>query len=704
MSGKTEYKAIRRFNVVNSSFDAESMTVDCVYATDAIVDRGEYQEQLVISADAIDTRRLDNGAVPLIWNHAWDEPKIVGRVIEHWLEGGKAVCRIRLSQTPYSKGTIDDIRDGILTSVSVGYTVLDYDEEQGKDTRAKVIRRVNRWMPFEVSIVGIPADENAAFRSMKRMDEELENGGTPADDNADTVALATALEDAQTKIGEAMDALLNVLDAQEEKTGLDEVREKAFRVSNIASRALSASTSEEEIADAVSYALDELAKIQESLDFDEDGEDEPEAPSADVAEERSRVSAIALMCRSFRVSDADTQKMIRSGVSVKGARQMIKENKVKRSSGPLAGPRARVITDLAAVRREQVADAIYSRMSGKAPSEKGRALRGMSMTEMARSLIGASASSMNATQLYGTLMGRSFGAHTSSDLGFVDGFADAVNLRLRERREAAPQEWTPILERTTVRDFRPVTTASAGSFPAFRLIPEGAEIEFGTGTGDTGVLQLAKYGRAIAFTFEAFINDDIRLIDSMISDTARKARMLEDALIYGAFTSDAVRSDGLPTFSADPRRGNVIAEALDMQGLAVAQAALRLQKDVDEQPMNYKGDTLIVGPDNEMAARRLATPTAAITTDQVNIFAGVIRNIIVEPRITGDDWYLVASGQGDAIEFATLDGHEGVQVEQVWDPKISATAFYAKSYAGAALTGGQGFVKSLGADETEDGA
>ena len=54
--------------------------------------------------------------------------------------------------------------------------------------------------------------------------------------------------------------------------------------------------------------------------------------------------------------------------------------------------------------------------------------------------------------------------------------------------------------------------------------------------------------------------------------------------------------------------GHVIAEALDMQGLAVAQAALRLQKDVDGQPMNYKGDTLIVGPENEMAARRLATP------------------------------------------------------------------------------------------------
>lgn len=691
---KKIYHAKRNFEFAPSSFNEESMTVECIYATETPVDRGEFMEVLDISPEALDACRLDSKAVALIWNHEWDDPRVVGRVVRHWIEGRNAIALIQLSTSQYSKGTVDDIKSGVIKSVSVGYDVLDYEDEKSKSAGQKVIRRVKRWMPFEVSIVGIPADYNAQFRS-RRMEED-ENITAAEEQN---VEFAEAIEEAETKIADAMDALLIVIDAADEETAAERARNKAWKIQSISSRALQASATEEEVAAAVEYALEELEKVSEILeeaDADEDEETTP--PSEEVAAERSRVASISAMCRSYRVSEADTQRMIRTGVSVKGARDMIKNTKVRSSARGLITPRTTIIRDRGETRKKGLTAALYSRLSGKPVEDIGREYRGMSFREIAKDIVGASARGMKDKDLF-SAMTRSFGPQTSSDVGFNGALGNAMNLRLRDAYDLGPREWEPIVRRTTVRNFLPQTVIGAGSFPALRHIPEGAEIEFGTAIGESGTFQVLKYGRGTAFTFEAFINDDIRFIDAMLTNTGRTARGFEDKMVFNALTSDALLSDGLPTFST--QRGNLISEALDLQGLAVAQAALRRQTDVDGEPLSLRGSVLIVGPDLELAAWRLATPIVAADSTQVNPFSGVIKNVIVDARIEGDDWYLTAGQDADVIELAYLDGHEGVQVEEEYNPTISATAYYAKAYAGSALTGWRGLVKSVGGNEIE---
>lgn len=705
-------KMKRSLKYLPLSFNEDDMTVECVYASETPYDRGEFIEVLSITTDAIDTTRLDSKAVPLIWNHEWNEPRIVGRIVDHRIEAGQAVAVIQLSRSSYSQGTVQDIKDGVIKNVSVGYDVLDYEDEAGQNG-GKVIRRVRRWMPFEISIVGIPADHTAQFRSAdmtksnnkqsnKRADDVTEVTETPATD------LVASIENAQVKIDEAIATLLDLLSPEAEaevevdEAVTEEVRSRAIKIQGIATRALSASASQDEVDDAVQFAIDELQKVRDSLSVDDEDEDEDEDEAATVsgetAAERSRVASVTYLCRSFRVSDDDTMKMIKNGTSVEGARKMIKDKKVARSAGALRSSGAEVITDRAETKKRGLAAALYSRLSGKPVEDVGREFRGLSLREMAREVIGPSSRSMNDERMFHTLT-RSFGAHTSSDLGFTSALGDAINLRLRDAYGRRENRWEPIVSRTTVSNFMPQNIIGSGTFPSLKRIPEHAEIEFGTAVGDSGTFQIGKYGSAIAFTFEAFINDNLRYIERMIRETGQAVYAFEDSLIFNALTDNAVRSDGVATFAA--ARGNLIGEALDVQGLSVAQTALLTQTDYNGEPMSLQGSVLIVGPQLSLAAQRLITPVVATEISGVNPFSSVLQNVIVDPRISGDDWYLTSGQDADTVELAYLDGHEGIQVEEQWDPRISATAYYAKAYAGAALTGWRGFVKSTGANEVE---
>lgn len=254
-----------------------------------------------------------------------------------------------------------------------------------------------------------------------------------------------------------------------------------------------------------------------------------------------------------------------------------------------------------------------------------------------------------------------------------------------------------LTRRTTVSDFRPQDVISAGSFPDLKPWAEGAEVEYGTLVSEGQTFRIGKFGRAIGLSFEAMINDDLRILDTAIRGAASKAFKLETSLVYGALLGNGKLSDGKSVFNAT--RGNLIGAALTVEGLSAARTALRIVKDADGEAMNLAPAILLVGPEMETAALQLVAPITAITATGVNPFAGSNLKIVVDPAIVGDDWYLLASpDHGDAVELAYLDGYEGVQVEEVQHPLIDGVSFVAKAYVGAALTGWRGLIKSNGAD------
>lgn len=135
--------------------DLSSRAVPLVLATDAPVDRPGYVEVLDIPrAD------LSRGDLPLIESH--DASTVnVGVVRDIRVDGNKLRGTAVFGQSARADELLADIQSEIVTGVSIGYQQLG----QGTTVRTKDGREALKFafMPFEVSVVAVPADTDAGF-------------------------------------------------------------------------------------------------------------------------------------------------------------------------------------------------------------------------------------------------------------------------------------------------------------------------------------------------------------------------------------------------------------------------------------------------------------------------------------------------------------------------------------------------------------
>jgi HK97 family phage major capsid protein/HK97 family phage prohead protease len=144
----------RLASVVN--VDKDKRTLELSFSSEIEVKRWPgFVEVLDHGSDAVDLTRL-NARGPLLFNHDLD--KVVG-VIESAEIGsdrkGRAV--VRFGNSERAREVWQDVQDGILGNVSVGYRIheikLSESRENGDDVYV-----VKRWEPYEISIVSAPAD------------------------------------------------------------------------------------------------------------------------------------------------------------------------------------------------------------------------------------------------------------------------------------------------------------------------------------------------------------------------------------------------------------------------------------------------------------------------------------------------------------------------------------------------------------------
>ncbi len=162
------------------SFDAESRTAEIIFATETAVRRrnwehGEFDEVLAVDSKSVRLDRLNAGAPVLNSHAAFDLSNVIGSVIpgSAKVRNGQATCTIRFSGRDDVAGIVQDVRDGILRSISVGYRIHKTEKSEGRAGSVAVIRATD-WEPLEVSIVPIPADAGAHVRA----DETQTKGAT----------------------------------------------------------------------------------------------------------------------------------------------------------------------------------------------------------------------------------------------------------------------------------------------------------------------------------------------------------------------------------------------------------------------------------------------------------------------------------------------------------------------------------------------
>ena len=119
--------------------------------------RGAYLE--VLDPAALDLGTLD---VPLLDSHDRHRATAtIGRARNFRLDDGAVVADLTFSTAQDVSPIVDRVRDGTLTSFSVGYSVAAWRDGVTEGTRT---RTATAWTIQEVSLVAIPADPNAKKR------------------------------------------------------------------------------------------------------------------------------------------------------------------------------------------------------------------------------------------------------------------------------------------------------------------------------------------------------------------------------------------------------------------------------------------------------------------------------------------------------------------------------------------------------------
>lgn len=203
----------RRAPLAAFSWNAEERTFEVIFSTGAPVERidarGAFLERLSLDQDWAPFV----GAPVLNSHRRGDLSDVLGHVIKAWtVSATEARAVIKLSRRPEVEAVVQDVLDGHLRGVSVGYAVSEWSETT---TAGKRTKTATRWTPGELSIVPIAADPGATIRGEPMPEENLPPSNGPAPQtraaiNSEIRALGASLSLPQTWIDAQVDGEASV--------------------------------------------------------------------------------------------------------------------------------------------------------------------------------------------------------------------------------------------------------------------------------------------------------------------------------------------------------------------------------------------------------------------------------------------------------------------------------------------------------------
>lgn len=640
---KLEIGALQtRAAVVPTSVKPEERTVDMVWTTGARVLRttwlGErWYEELSTDPKHIRLDRLNGGAPLLNTHRGYDVADVMG-VVESGtarMKDGEGLATVRFSKREDVEPFFRDVVDGIIRNISVGYKVHRFELVETTSDEIPVYRATD-WEPTELSICPVGADAGAGFRSEKHNQDQLHQ-----------CEIITQTRNVQE----------HSMDPEEKK------RQDAAVAAALAADAQTRAAAAAPAAAAPAQPTAEQTRA---------------AQDAGATAERERIKGIRTAVRAAKLDDSVAETLIDNGTTLEAARAHVIDELAKKDAKAPATTgqvRAEVGTDLA---REGlmngVENALLHRVNPGAHKleDVGRNFRGMSLLEIGKEFVTAAGGdvrglSRSEVAKLALGLGTRGGMHSTSDFPIILG--NIANKTLRGAYEMAPQTWRPLAKQKNLVDYKEVTSAQFGEAPQLKEVKEHGEYTRGTIQEGGEKFSLHKYGRVLAVTREAIINDDLDVFSKVPSLFGRSAADLESDLFWAIIIANAQLSDGVALFHATHANLNTGGgSALGLAGLSAARTAFRKMKGLDKKKLlNISPRYLVVPAALETTAQQnMAITTPAGTTD-VNPFVGAFQTI-VEPRLddaSATAWYLFADPAAyETFLFGYLEGEEGPQIEQ----------------------------------------
>lgn len=236
----------RAATMVPATVNDESRTVEVTFGTEAHVLRYDwmkeryFMEELGYKPDEVRMKRLTSGAAPVLDNHnSWGGARGTLGVVERAeLNGENGTAVLRFSKRADVEPIYQDVLDGIIRTVSVGYRVHGYTDTGRKSPEGYPILRATDWEPMEISLAPIAADPDSRVRKDAETTYEVRIAGGAPEPTPAPKEETTAARAAQTppKAGGDIQPQKRhkMKDVNEMKSRLAEMKDELVRLDNIA--------------------------------------------------------------------------------------------------------------------------------------------------------------------------------------------------------------------------------------------------------------------------------------------------------------------------------------------------------------------------------------------------------------------------------------------------------------------------------------
>ena len=418
----------------------------------------------------------------------------------------------------------------------------------------------------------------------------------------------------------------------------------------------------------VPIGADESAKIRSLPSMTIETEDQSGTAANDNAvQTRAAIRAIARAAG--QTADwADAQ--IDSGADVVAVRAAAFEAMTAAKPPVITTHTANPANDDPAVIQRRRADALFARVNGTAPAEDARQYLADGLADHARGILaghGISTVGMEREQILTRAM------HTTSD--FPQLLTGVGNRILQPAHAAAESPLKRLARQALHNDFRTASKLKLGETGALGKVSESGEIKHTTRGEAAESYALDTYGSLFSLSRKAIINDDLGAFRDWGVAAGRAAAETEANLLFALLTQSSgagpvMDEDGKRLFHAD--HGNLAGSgaAIQVDSLSAARKALRFMKGLDgKTPIAATPKFLLVGPEIETVAEATLASITATTTNDVNPFGGKLE-LLVEPRMTGNSWYVFTDpAQLAVLEYAYLSSAQGPQMasREGWD-------------------------------------
>lgn len=346
-------------------------------------------------------------------------------------------------------------------------------------------------------------------------------------------------------------------------------------------------------------------------------------------------------------------------------------------------------------RRQACEDAIYARLSGKAPDSAA------AKQLMGRTLLDLDAISSGRRSYLDSGYAETRGAMmTTSDLPNLT--LGAGQRFLQERYQQSVSPVFSIARQMSANDFREVKVLRLSEAPALEEVKEKGEVHHGAFGEEAEAFSVKTFAKIFSLSRQVIINDDLGAFSEGVSAFALAAAETANGQIVSLLTANsgngATMSDTNPLFHTTHSNKAASGTAITVDALSDARKSLRDTKGLNGvTPINMTPRYLLVGTAKETQGESILSQLLANQLSNVNPFSGKLE-LLVEPRLTGNAWRVFADiSQQSVLRYAYLQGRSGPIMQQRDGWETLGTEFRAILDIGVGATDWRGAYLNAGA-------